>query len=210
MNTSGRKHPKHRREGGRKRARSNKAATMSKINSKREKTMDGDMCSYHTNHYYSIQKQVDESMIAIIDSNATGSVHTGGRQFLLENQSTVSQNVTVFRGKSKKLSCPLVTVVAAATTREGEEVICLFHNVAHVHDDNCQCLVLSGPQMKSAGVVVNHLVIAGQQTARESVVTVDDVVFDMSISKPKNNGNVALPSFKLFLFNNSTIEKQSQ
>ena len=83
----------------------------------------------------------------------------------------------------------------------------MFHNVAHVHDDNCQCLVLSGPQMKSAGVVVNHLVIAGQQTARELVVTVDDVVFDMSISKPKNNGKVALPSFELFLLNNSTIEK---
>ena len=75
MNTSARKPPKNRREGGRKRV--TKDAPMPQMNTSRRKPIDGDMCSHHTNHKHHIKKEVKPSMFAVIDPQATGSIYTG-------------------------------------------------------------------------------------------------------------------------------------
>ena len=105
-NTSARKPPKNRREGGRKRV--TKDAPMPQMNTSRRKPIDGDMCSHHTNHKHHIKKEVKKSMFAVIDPQATGSIHTGDTKCVSNNCSTTDPKVTVtVTTKSGKLSCHL-------------------------------------------------------------------------------------------------------
>ena len=204
INTSARKHPKNRREGGQKRLAKDKP--MPQMITKRRKTIDGDMCSYHTNHKHCIKKELKPSMFAVIDPQATGSIYTGDSKYILNKHSTTGPMVTVtVAAKSGKLSCPLVTLACVAKTWAGEKVVCLHHNVAHVRDDSCHSLVLSGMRMKDSGVTVTIAdIVGGEQNPRElDVVSVDDVGLAVSMVKRKTDDKNGLPCIELFLHDNS-------
>ena len=104
------------------------------VNKKRRKPMSGTFCLYHTIVNYHTEKKVDSAMPTIIDVHATGSIHTADEQFVWKHHPPLNEKVTVFRGKSKTNSCPLVTLVGIAKTWEDKDVLCVFHRVAHVKD----------------------------------------------------------------------------
>ena len=92
-----------------------------------------------------------------------------------------------------------MTLACVAKTWTDEKVVCLFHNVAHVCDNNRHSLVLSGKQMQSSGVTVNVPdIVGGEQNPRElDVVSVDKV--GLTVSNDKNG----LPCIELFPHDNS-------
>ena len=124
INTAARKHPKNRREGGRKRL--TKDTPMPQLTSKRRKTIDGDMCSYHTNHKHYIKKEVKPSLFAVIDPQATGSIYTGDSRYIFNNHSTDGGPTVTVNLKSGKLSCPLVTLAGVAKTWGDEKFFFCF------------------------------------------------------------------------------------
>ena len=131
INTSARKRPMHKREGGRQWRTSSPMAT---VNKNCRKPMSGTFSSYHTIVNHHTEKKVDSAMPAIIDVHATGSIYYGDEQFVSKHYPPPDENVTVFRGKTKTNSCPLVTLVGLAKTWEDKDVLCVFHRVAHVKD----------------------------------------------------------------------------
>ena len=86
---------------------------------------------------------------SLIDLRANGCVFICGSEYVVEDN-LQHPTVTVSGANiGTKNNVPIKTMAALAKTKSGEEVICVFHNAAHVHDTSMSRIFISYEQMSS-------------------------------------------------------------
>ena len=153
INSSARKPPKYKREGKRQVSLSDDSTNVNEPSRS--------LVYYSGNNFTkdAPQKPLPSTTTPHYNIEATGSIFYGSlnSDFVIKVcEDTVTIHDWCKKRNKTRERCKLVTLAGVARSNEGEEYVCLFHNVAHV-DDNVddsdrQFFVISAIQLSSSGV----------------------------------------------------------
>ena len=185
INSSARK-PMHKREGGR---LSKSASAVAQVNPSKNLILSmnsNDNVLYETRNFaYSggDTKSTESEIVSLIDMKASGCVFVCGPEFVVESTTDARQLTATVAGASlgPQINVPLKTMAFLAKTVEGQSVICLFHNSAHIEDTSRNLFILSLTQMQSAGVKIN--VDWNNKNATESPETLEKDCYSFKIKR---------------------------